>query len=263
MPIDFAALAARFREPLRAQTAPLTPVFERLADAVKRLAEQAEAPSAPRVRIPILRYRGDALSVRLETLGAAPFSTQPPLGFIATLRAGGQDFLDRIGWTRAAVRQELAIPAVVAVAADALEIVVASMERFERPFPAMFDPRARRLSDVFGLLALGYRSLLGDAARRQLVDVAGGAGRALGALDSSAPATRPRRPSPGPSPRRSTASSRCSRAWRNRRSTRSCCCPCWARSRRSRSTTGCCGPSARSSSASATWRRRPWPCGGR
>jgi hypothetical protein len=103
-------------------------------------------------------------------------SGSAPLGFVAGLRAGGRRFLDGIGWTRTAVEQELAIPRMLGVAGGALNALVASIDRFRRPDAAMFDDRARRLSDLFGLLVLGYNSLLGGEARAQLIGVAKGAG---------------------------------------------------------------------------------------
>ncbi len=179
MPIDFAAIADRFREPLTNQTKPMVPVFARLAEAVEKLAEQAEAAERATRAYPVLRYRDGALCVRVDPLGSPLLETRPPLGFAEGLRTGGQEFLAGIGWTRTAAQQELALPRVLGVGAGALEAVAESLERFARPTPQMFDPRERRLSDVLGLLVLGYNSLLGPEARDQLVAVAGGAGRSM------------------------------------------------------------------------------------
>jgi hypothetical protein len=179
MPIDFAAIADRFRESLGKQTKQMKPVFERLADSVRRLAEQADAAERATRAYPVLRYHGNALSVRVETLGAPLLPAAPPLGFVDSLRTGGREFLAGIGWIRTAVQQEIALPRILGVGLQALGTVLASLERFERPSPGMFDPRERRLSDVFGLLALTYRSLLGAEARAQLLEVAGASGRAM------------------------------------------------------------------------------------
>ena len=159
----------------------MKPVFERLAASVRRLAEQGGRRRAGATCLyPVLRYHGNALSVRVETLGAPLLLTAPPpLGFVDSLRSGGREFLAGIGWIRTAVEQEIALPRLLGVGLQALETVLASLERFERPSPGMFNRRERRLSDVFGLLALTYRSLLGGEARAQLVGVAGSAGRAM------------------------------------------------------------------------------------
>ena len=174
MPIDFAAIAAQFSEQLAHQTHPLEPVFDKLEAAVKKLVEQSERAERATRAYPIFRYRDGALAVHVDPLGAAPLPSAPPLGFVDGLKTGGLQFLTGIGWTRTAVRQELAIPTLLGVAADALKVVVDSIDRFRPPTPAMFDPRERRLSDVIGLLVLGYNSLLGSQARAQLLDVARG-----------------------------------------------------------------------------------------
>jgi hypothetical protein len=179
VPIDFAAIADGFRDPLTAQTRQMAPAFVRLAEAVKKLSEQADAAERATRAYPALRYRDGALCVRVDPAGEALLRTQEPLGFVRGLQAGGREFLAGIGWTRTAVEQELALPRILAVGGDALEAVIASIDRFATPTPGMFDPRARRLSDVLGLLVLGYNSLLGSEARDQLVSVAGGAGRML------------------------------------------------------------------------------------
>jgi hypothetical protein len=176
VPIDFAAIAAQFHDPLVAQTKPLEPLFERLEEAVKKIAEDAEKADRASRAYPILRYYGDALSVRVVPLeGIALLDAPPPLGFVEGLRTGGREFLAGIGWTRTAVTQELAVTRIAGVTVDALQAIVDSIDRFATPTPAMFDPRERRLSDVFGLLVLAYNSLLGPDARKQLVGAATGA----------------------------------------------------------------------------------------
>jgi hypothetical protein len=89
------------------------------------------------------------------------------------------------------VRQELAIPRFLAVAADALRSVVASIDRFREPGPGMFDDRQRRLSDVFGLLVLAYNSLLGAEARDQLLGAARGAAGLYGEYEKLFPPSPP------------------------------------------------------------------------
>jgi len=176
VPIDFAAIAAQFRDPLLAQMRPLEPLFERLEEAVKKIAEDAEKAERATRAYPILRYYGDALTVRVVPLeGIALLDSAPPLGFVQGLQTGGREFLAGIGWTRTAITQELALPRIAGVTADALQAIVDSIDRFATPTPGMFDPRERRLSDLFGQLVLAYNSLLGPEARKQLVGVARGA----------------------------------------------------------------------------------------
>jgi hypothetical protein len=174
MPIDFAVIADAFREPLTKQTHPLGPVFEKLEEAVKKLVEQSESAERATRAYPIFRYRNGALCVHVDPIGMAPLASAPPLGFVDGLKTGGQQFLSGIGWTRTAVRQELALPGLLGLTAEALQAVVDSIDRFAVPSGSMFDPRERRLSDAIGLLVLAYNSLLGPEARGQLVGAARG-----------------------------------------------------------------------------------------
>jgi hypothetical protein len=161
VPIDFAAIADQFREPLTKQTHPLGPVFEKLEEAVKKLAEQSVRAERATRAYPIFRYRDGALAVHVDPLGAAPLpSAAPPLAFVDGLKTGGQQFLAGIGWTRTAVRQELALPRLLLVTSELVKIALDSIDRFRPPTSAMFDPRELRLSDLVGLLVLGYNSLL-------------------------------------------------------------------------------------------------------
>lgn len=195
MPIDFAAIVATFGPQLADQTHPLPVLFDRLGDAVKTLVERSERAERATRAYPIFRYRDGALAVHVDLLGAAPLAAAgPPLGFVSGLEAGGRRFLAGLGWTGTAVRQELALPRLLGVAAAAVGAVVASIDRFRRPGPSMFDDRARRLSDVFGLLVLGYNSLLGSDARSQLLGAARGAAGLYETVERLSPPGAPSAP---------------------------------------------------------------------
>jgi hypothetical protein len=197
VPIDFSAIAARFGDLLAEETHPLPFLFDRFDDAVKKLVEQSEKAERATRAYPIFRYRDGALAVHVDPLGAELLPIGgAPLGFVAGLEAGGRRFLDGLGWTRTAVEQELALPRILLVAREAVDVVLASIERFRRPGAAMLDDRARRLSDVFGLLVLGWNSLLGGEAREQLLGAARGAAGLRTELDRLVP--------PSPSTGRST-----------------------------------------------------------
>jgi hypothetical protein len=180
VPIDFAKVAAQFHDELAHQIHPLDRIFNRLEDAVKELVKKSEAAERATRAYPIFRYRDGALCVHVDPVGMALLETTPPLEFVEGLKAGGLDFLAGMGWVRTAVRQERAIPGVFDLGADAIQIVIASIDRFATPTPAMFDPRTKRLSDVFGLLVVGYNSLLGDKARVQFIRVGWRAGALYG-----------------------------------------------------------------------------------
>ena len=145
-------------------------LFDRFEDAVKKLVEQSEKAERATRAYPIFRYRDGALAVHVDPLGAELLpSGSAPLGFVAGLQAGGRRFLDGIGWTRTAVEQELAIPRMLGVASDALNVVIAfDIDRFRPPDAAMFDDRARRL----------YPGVFGRRARLQQPARSGGPGAA-------------------------------------------------------------------------------------
>jgi hypothetical protein len=177
VPIDFTGIAARFGDQLAEQTHSWPFLFDRFEDAIKKLVEQSEKAERATRGYPIFRYRDGALAVHVDPLGAELLSTgSAQLGFVDGLQAGGRRFLDELGATRTAVQQELALPRTLAVARDAVDAVLASIDRFRRPDASMFDDRARRFSDVFGMLVLAYNSLLGPDSRAQLIGAAKGAG---------------------------------------------------------------------------------------
>src|SRR5206468_42365 len=99
----------------------------------KSLVKQSERAERATRAYPIFRYRDGALAVHVDLLGAAPFSSGTSLGFVEGLKSGGRRFLDGIGWTATAVRQELAIPELLAVASSALKAVIDAIDRFRPP----------------------------------------------------------------------------------------------------------------------------------
>ena len=175
MPIDFAAVAALFRTPLTAETTLMKPVFDRLVDAVKDLDRTSLLAERATRAYPVLRYRDGALAVHVDVAGAPPLARTGSLELAEGLRDGGRRFVEGLGWVRTAVDQELALPRMLDVPLDALRAVAASLDRFSRATPAMFDDRRSRFSDVFGLLNLGWSSLLGRADQDQIRAAAGGA----------------------------------------------------------------------------------------
>lgn len=175
MPIDFSAVAARFRGPLTAQTTGMKPVFERLVDAVEILVAKADEAERVTREYPVLRYRDGALCVEVEVGAVPPLPVAGSLGFVEGLREGGRRFVEGVGWVRTAVDQELALPRIVGVAVIApLRAVAASLDRFSTARPVMFDERRSRFSDVFGLANLAWSGLLGPANREQMMVAARG-----------------------------------------------------------------------------------------
>lgn len=181
MPIDFAPIAEAFREPFSEQTARMAPVFLRLKKAVERWDEQARLAERATRAYPVLRYVGDALAVRVDTANLRPFAAPPSVGLVEGLRAGGRRFVAEVGWIGTALEQELALPRMARVGAEALTGVAGSIERFRPPSPSMFDVRERRAEDVFGLLFLGMLAL--RTSEGQLVDLVMSGRRAAPLMD--------------------------------------------------------------------------------
>ena len=173
--IDFAALARQFQAPLTAQTTLMVPVFARLARAMERLARQADQLERATRAYPVLRYRGDAVGVRLHL---APDARLVPvdagLGLGEGLRTGGTRFVAGLRLAAVSVEQDMALPRLVWTADEALAVIEASLERHRRPTAGMFDPRSVRFSDVFGIANLAWSSLLGAENQRQLRGAAEG-----------------------------------------------------------------------------------------
>ena len=200
--IDFAAIAAAFQAEFANQTHGWPVLFDKLDKLVEKLDDQAgDAERATRA-YPVLRYRDGAIGVRLA-LGPGPLLADPDrparsLG--AGLSAGADQFVAGLGQAKDAVEAELALPRLIGVAAGMVAAVEASQRRFDRATPAMFGDD-RQFSDIFGLAALGWRSLQGSENQDQLLTAAAQAGGAVGFFRTLAqPAAGAGRPEAGSPP---------------------------------------------------------------
>ncbi|MGH9279372.1 MAG: hypothetical protein ACRD12_14860, partial [Acidimicrobiales bacterium] len=181
--ISYALIANRFRAPLTAQTAPMVDLFDKLADAVKKLVEQADRAERATRAYPVLRYRDGAVCARVDVGAVPPLPSGPSLSVGEGFRQGGREFVQGLGWARTAVAQELALPRIVGVPLAALRSVVDSLERFSTARPSMFDDRVSRFSDVFGIANLGWSALLGRADQAEIRAAARGGAAAHSLLD--------------------------------------------------------------------------------
>ena len=124
---------------------------------------------------------------------SAPSCSRPrraPLGFVARpARPGGRRFLDRarLDAARRCARSSRCRGCSASPPTRSRPSSLRSTASAGRT-AAMFDDRERRLSDVLGLLVLGYNSLLGAEARAQLIGVATGTAGLLGEAQSARPA---------------------------------------------------------------------------
>jgi hypothetical protein len=172
MPIDFDAVAAAFSGPLDHELHQLRLIFTRMGDFFDDALKDVEKRERKMHAYPLLDWRGDALTVTLDSsqLGmlALPATPQGTLGarMLDTVTGAAHSFVAGIGWISTAVMQELIIPRTVQIVPQALDAILASLERFPSPSVGMFDPRQRTLSDLFGELGVGFRAL---AASREAV----------------------------------------------------------------------------------------------
>ncbi|MFL6120429.1 hypothetical protein [Actinophytocola sp.] len=169
MPIDFAAIAARFAVAFAAQLKNAVTAQKSLEKALGRRRDAARLVDRATGGFPIVRFYDGAVSLVLPPNQRALLTlATPPLSVGQGLAAGGHDFLDGLALATAPLRgdsQETAIARFLTGADSALREVEASLVRFEKAGPQMFDPNRRTASDLFGLAALGFRALA-EASRR-------------------------------------------------------------------------------------------------
>lgn len=155
VPIDLAAVAARFAPSLTSQTERLPALFARLALVLARLRRQVDAAEVVTRAFPLVRMRDEALTVRV--LPAVAPGTNAPPALAADAARGGRAFVAGIAWVGTAVRQELLIPGLGRVAAAAVEQVEASTAEVLALDPSVFDPRRASASQLPAFGALGLR----------------------------------------------------------------------------------------------------------
>lgn len=157
MPIDFAAVAARFEEPLAGQTAPISRLFTLLGRTAQTWARQARSAEQAVATVPLLRFDGDAVTVRLVPLGPTA-AADPTLGF----GAGGAAFLAGMAGVATQVRQEQLVPGALGVAAEVAARLEGRTARVLTFDPSLFTADDASFLDLPAVAAAGAR-VLGDA----------------------------------------------------------------------------------------------------
>jgi hypothetical protein len=166
MPIDFAAIAERFRERLESEAKRATLAQRAVAQVLGKRRSTAAAVELATRGFPIVRFYDEAVTMKITAAqkGAVEL-TAPPQAFLDQLWRGAQAGWE--GFFRVIPRVDEAT--VINRFAGGLERTVAEIEasvrRFEKPTAEMFEPDARRGSDLFGLAALAFRTLA-EASRR-------------------------------------------------------------------------------------------------
>lgn len=198
VPIDFAAIAGRYRDPLDEAARRLAATALALVPLLTERADAAERRGAQLRHIPLLTYRAGALVVRVDGGPLAP-------GF------GGR-MVENLSYPAVAYRQEQAVWGVIGDLMDLVEAAADSSRRYLRASPEMFDPARGRPSDLFGQVLLLIESIARNpqavtaairdtlALRREVTAALQQAGAALAqasaAVHPAPPSTAP--PSPPP-----------------------------------------------------------------
>ena len=171
-------------------------LLKNIADSFVRLGlwlaerlKQAQAADRATASIPIVWLHGDAVSAWIDAKQWNSLKpANPEIGFGAHLSQGGKTLVGALGDVIAGkdVDEALILPNFLNTMVVGLDVVIASLERFSTPTAAMFDVSKRKASDIFGELALGWRSLL--ESRTQLIGDGETPGGFAGVLATFAPA---------------------------------------------------------------------------
>jgi hypothetical protein len=160
MPIDFARIAALFRAPVMMRAKTMSEALARLGQWLdKRLREVKVTEMATRA-FPVIWFYNGAVTVWIDRSQhglLTPNQAAPSLG--ESFREGGRRFVGGLRRVGDAIEEELAIPRLLGTTSSILDTIIAAMDRFAEPTPAMFDIRDRRsASDLFGEGALLFRA---------------------------------------------------------------------------------------------------------
>lgn len=163
MPIDFARIAALFSTRQQSQLKPIAELFKRLGKWLTRRMKTISEIEKNSRRFPVLVFQGTALAVWIDTsqYGALQLRDQPSFG--EHLSAGGRAFMGGISRIGQSAREEWILPNLFKAVQGIFQTILSSIERFMEPSSSMFDPRQRTGSDLFGLAALAYRSVVSSS----------------------------------------------------------------------------------------------------
>ena len=169
MPLDFAAIAALFQERVQLETRLIAMAQEGISGPLGKRLSAARSVDAATRQFPIVRFYNGApvMKITASQLGSLALVTPPP-SVIQGIVRGSLGFARGFAQIWAPFKgnsQETVLLRFSRGIDDALSEIEASLKRFEKPRPEMFDPRNARGSDIFGLAALAFRAL-DEASRR-------------------------------------------------------------------------------------------------
>ncbi len=154
--IDFAKIAATFRESIDAQNQPIKDAFESLGKWLSKRMDQTNDLERSSRAFPVIRFYNDAITVWINSTQHGVLGTpEPPRTLGETFSAAGRAFMQGLGRIGQAIKEDLILPQFFGTVAAALDIVLASIEHFAKPSPELFDTGVRRrASDLFGEIGL-------------------------------------------------------------------------------------------------------------
>lgn len=191
MPIDFAAIAADYAPRFQLQLKPIGESFKRLGQWLTKRNKTLNALERSSRRYPLVWFARGGVSVWIDRSQHGALQLSEPPTFVQSLRAGGTAFVSGLRRTTEAVQEEMILPNLLAVVRRALGGIFGSIERFREPRPEMFEGGGRRASDLFGLAALAFRSIVSSTGQlRGLARDLGRSIRVLGVLGTGAVPSR-------------------------------------------------------------------------
>ena len=167
MPIDLAAVAARFAAAFAAQLLSATTAQKSLDKALTKRRDADRLVERASSRFPIVQFIDGAVTLRLTPAQRHVLSLDQPMSFGQQLAAGGHDFVAGVAKAAGPFRadsQETAIPRMLAGLDRMLADIEEPIRRFSTPSTAMFRPDDRTAADLFGLAALAVKVLAAASA---------------------------------------------------------------------------------------------------
>jgi hypothetical protein len=160
MPIDFAKIAALYRRPVMMRAKTMGEALARLGNWLNVRLRSVSATERATRAYPVIWFYNGAVTVwidRSQHRQLTPNEVAPSLG--ESFHEGGRRFMSGLRRVGDSIEEELALPRLLGTFSEMFETIVASMDRFAEPTPAMFDIRTpRRASDLFGEGALLFRA---------------------------------------------------------------------------------------------------------
>lgn len=159
MPFDFDAIVNAFRIPLLRELNPIKDMLERLGDWLEARVRQTNALEVASRDFPVVRFYQEAVTAWVDTSQHGVLGPRAPARAIGeTLSASGRALVRGLGVAEQSVREALILPRLLGMVGSILDVILESIERFLQPSPALFDPGARRASDLFGQAGLFFRA---------------------------------------------------------------------------------------------------------